>query len=452
MKYFILISLFLSLHVLADDGADSWKPIENTCAKHGEEVAAEYLKKSSSDLEKMTDQDALQYVSSRLGYELYNSFIFFNSPSLFLSEKVVRLNYLKMLKLYCNITPTDNSLINLLKETKACSTEYFSKLTVKNFSYTDHQDQLTGPDLKNMKTLTQVLQLLKEKTKLPIDGLFNNIAGTLAVLSPSTQSPYIVLPHEILKLSVNPTLTDLSKKLHFYLLDLMLNTTLTGKVKGKDIFDDLRLFFIAEGYKDKAARALSFYYLGIFSTRGASMYSSLYFLYPTSFAALETLSMAISYLDKVAMKEGRNYIIPSQYRAKCHLGKPYHFWLSAFEAYYEQQQGHSAAAGYFLPVIGGIGYDFTMTANGRDIKKLFQIKSPYDSYANMTRIDNWARSMGAHFGKHKGVILPLNGDELLEETFAKGQMPSKIPTEMADMISEYLRIVQPIPMILKLSL
>lgn len=415
-------------------------------------MAEGFLRMSLEQYEKLDDLSAMNHMTNYMSSDLYNSFLFLNSQSLFVADKVLRINFLQQISMYCKSRPTDTTLINVLKEARLCTQNYFATLSRQSYSYFEHADLFRAPETTQLNQIKQIQDQIKATLKLPMDGLFNDITGVLGILTPRSDGASVMVPHEVYKLSAEVKFTKLSEKLYFHLMDLLIETVATNVVKGKDIFSDLTLFFRSEGYSFKESRKLSFLYLGIFASRGASILYSFPEMHPKSLSALFALSMAISYIDKVAALNGQNYAIPHQFNSTCHLGKPYHFWMAAYQSQYERNQGQTGLVSYLIPVVAGIGYDLTMTSNGRDIRKLFEIKTPFDDYANGTRLDNWARSLGAHFGRHSGIVIPLKADNILIRTFKRGQMPSKIPTGLSETIKEYVRIVQPGQMIMRLAL
>jgi hypothetical protein len=257
--------------------------------------------------------------------------------------------------------------------------------------------------------------------------------------------------HEVAKISAEPELVKLSQGLLFYFLDLLEKGAKSQKSEN-DVFTDLVTYFKSKNYSEDDGRKLAMYFLGVYGTRGASFLSGFNDLHPASLSAMVTLSLAISYLDKLALKEGKSYAIPQQYKTGCSIGKPYHFWLSAFLNTYIKAQGYSSISGYFVPILTGITYDMVMTANGRDIAQLFTIKTPYDFYANMTRIDNFARALGSHFGKYNGNPPEIKADELLMDFFEKARMPRKVPQTAEETAKEYFYVIRPESLILKLAL
>lgn len=451
MKKNILISVLI-LSFSSPIFAQVWRPIKKTCDDYNRSIAEDFLKRSVVELEAMPDVESLAHIRLSINggpaeETLYYSFIFFMAPSLSIAEKVVRANFLTILEEKCKIISIDTSLTNLLKEMKSCGEKIIRTETIPETK----RDILLDPmSKKNQEVLLKLQEWLQKNVKLPIENNFNKLGGIMQALAPRIN---VAVSHEIIKLDLDPELRVLSEKVFYFFIDRMLKAQELNTVGDSDIFSDLTNFFIGQGYSEERSRSLSFYYIGLFATRGASIYSHFADrLAPSSWLSLHALSMAISYLDKMAQQEGKSYIFPKRIIGECHLGKPYHFWLAAFQTYYLKQQGISATEAYLMPIIGGISYDFTMTANGRDIEKLFKIKTPYDEYANGTRLDNWARALGAHFGRHGGRILPISRDKILEKNFSLGRMPSQIPKTDQEKIKEYFRIVNPIPMFLRLSL
>lgn len=423
-------------------------PINKTCAEYGDRAAEYVLAMKVKEFETLDEQKALEHVDSIIGERLYESFQLLYSSSLVLSDKVLKLNFAKQIEVFCKKKTKETTLLGMLIEARQCVEEGLQN-TSKKFLYSDHHLKFRTADEQNSQKLLEIQSQLQSALKIPIQNFTQDALGIVANLTPRDGT---VLSHEVYQLSLDEKLVALSGKLNHFLMNLLIDSVKENKVKGKDIFQDIKRFFKGEGYSEKEASKLSFYFLGAYATRGASIYYAYNTLHPKPLAALWTLSMLISHLDKMAYKNGSNYALPYQLNSKCHLGKSYHFWLAAFQGAYLRAQGFNSQTSYYVPVISGIGYDITFKMNGRDITKLFQIKHPYDEYANGTRFDLWARSLGANFGIHQGRISKINADQVLINLFEKARMPSKQPVGMKETVFEYLNIVQPVPMILRLSL
>lgn len=446
MKAFCVLVLFL---LIPSVYGQSWMPISKTCNNIGNGIFEGYTKLKIRDIEQLRDEEGLKLIDRYLSDTLYSSVLLFNANSTYISDKVVRVNLRQYIEDKCKIKPTNLSFENLVKTMKKCSDELFSKLETKSDTFEQHRYAFTSP----VENETQVIEELREffKKYIPfMTHLPNKYGGIATVYSPKINN--VPITHEVYKTFIDEKFTKIAKGLHFYLLDLMLDASQTGKVKGKDIFQDLVLYFKKSGFDQAKAHYYSMHFLGAYASRGASIYAKLNGTYLTSFSALFTLSLAISYLDKIAKKNGKSYAIPYQYKATCQLSKPYHFWMAAFQTFYGVRQKFGKIPSYFIPVASGIIYETVMEANGRDVDKLFKIKTPYDPYANSARIDNWARTLGAHFGKAKGSPKSFSSDKYLIGLFKRAKMPSKIPKTKKEILQEYIRMINPIPMILRLSL
>jgi hypothetical protein len=441
----LITSIFLVVNTAS---AGLPKPATEYCKDVGNEASTINV----TEFEGLEDQAAMEVLAPILLKDsFYNSFILFSSPSVGLAEKVSRWNLINLMKSICKKTPLQNSLVNLLEESRTCLSEVFTQTSVKHTLYGDHVSHLS-PYKENLESAQTVMQGLCERVKIPAESCGKNILGYLSLIAPGGKGPMTTLAHEVVRISVDPRLVKISEGLSLYLLALMEDAAKTGNVKGKDIYSDLVAYFQGQKFSPEQSRDLTFYFLGVYATRGASFFAGFDDIHPSSLSALVTLSLAISYLDKLALRSGRSYAIPAQYQTTCSIGKPYHFWLAAFLGVYTHRQGFSKVTGYFGPVMSGIAYDITMDANDRNIMRLFSIKTPFDFYANMTRIDNFSRTLGAHFGMHEGNPPKVNGDALLTEFFEKAKMPRKTVPVDGEIFREYFYMIQPETLFLKLAL
>jgi hypothetical protein len=443
----IHIYLFIGLSVSL-----AWAQMPKSVSEMCLDVSKSASTINLSVFDPLNDEEGMAYIEKQFEEkeDLYRSFILLSSPSVRVAEMVTRHNLIKGMRSFCQLNPKDHSLSVLLQDSRTCMKDFFSKLEKKQTNFSAHLQHI-GPKIEQLKTAEKSFEILCQTVKFPKEVCGTTSLGFTSLIAPSEEAPFTTVGHEVVRISTDARLVKLSEKLYFYLLDLFENAAAAKSVKGRDIFSDLLSFFMKNNYSKTEARQLSLYFLGVYGTRGASFYSGFSDLHPASQSTLVMLSLVVSYLDKIALEEGGSYAIPRSYKNTCHLGKPYHFWLSAFISSYAQAQGYSKLRGYFTPVINGIAYDISMDANGRDIKKLFSIKTPFDYYANMTRLDNFSRALGAHFGKHRGKPFSLNTDEILADFFQKARMPRKIP-KAEEYLEEYFYIIRPEALILRLAL
>jgi hypothetical protein len=382
----------------------------------------------------------------------YAPFLFYISPSVNVAEKTTRLSLMRLMSIYCKREPAADDLQTIIKEASSCLKDHFQSLPATHTKYSDHTKHLEATT-NNLEEAQEGLTAACKQLKLPEKNCSPKVLGFWGFFLLGGDMVTLTAANEVVKSSVDPRLTALYSDLSFYLLEKMAEANLTGKVSGQDIFSDLIIFFKSKNYSETAARELAFYFLGVYATRGASFLYRFDDFHPTTRSGLVILSLAISYLDKIAQQNGSHYALPSQFKTDCNMGKPYHFWLAAFIARFAQHLNYSKTFSYVAPILSGWKYDTYIDSNGRDIEELFKIKTPYDYYANMTRIDNWVRVMGSHFGRHGGFILPHDANEGLADLFKKARMPRKIPDEDTEgYIPEYLYVIQPWSLILRYGL
>ncbi len=445
----------LALLISTSSIAQVWRPLSRTCKNLGNDSAESFLGMKVGEFEKLPDEEGMRYLKNnfeKTKENYYNTFLVLNSPSVSIAEKALRLNLMELMRKTCGEVSLDNSLPMILAKLKPCLKNHFKGLRKRHTNFSDHP-LFFEPFAHHLKQAQGVLHAICEKVSIERPKCNSDLIPYLTLINPGNFSTKVTVPQEFFRISVDPELTSLAEEFSYYYIDRLYVASQKGKTAGRDVFEDLVNFFELKGKTNTEARKLSLYFLGVYGVRGASFHMPVYAFHPTALSAMVLLSVGMSYLDKLALQQGKIYAIPHQYKTACSVGKPYHFWMAAFLADYASKQGFSTTIGYFGPVIAGIAYDLRMEANGRDIRKLFAIKTPYDYYANMTRIDNWSRAMGAHFGKNQGKVRSMNADALLDEMFSRSKMPTKDPGEdMVQQLKEYMRIVQPVPMIMRLAL
>ena len=442
--------------------AQVWLPLKKTCDSFGNVSAQMFIRLNLWQLEAMSDSDRLNYLLKKLegddNGKYYSSFLLLQSPSVSIAEGIFKANLIGLNRKLCNKTPDATTGIELISETKKCLVKVFQE---QESSFTTYSHQ--APSFNTPAPLLRESQnsINKICNKLPLgkDGCKTGIPSFLALTSPGVPGTYglgnvsyIVSPQEFFRISNEPELRKLSGELSLHYLDLIAEGMKNGSPLGQDIYRDLIAFFKRRGKNQAESESLAFLFLGVYGARGASFLRDNFF-HPAPTAAMVILSTGLSYLDKLAHKSGRAYAIPKEFRTTCHLGKPYHFWMAASLSHYAKRQGFSRFVSYYGPLIAGLAYDMTGQSNERYILKLFRIKTPYDHYATMTRLDNWARTMGAHFGTHSGRVISHNADSYLDDLFARGQMPKREPEiyDFEGILTEYNRVIQPIPLYLRLS-
>lgn len=442
--------------------AQAWFPLKKTCDEFGDQSANQFTSRTIKEIEALSDTERLTFLIRELengnNGEYYNSFLIYQSPSILVAEGVLRANLIGLNRKLCQRTPQANSGSALILETKECIQNTLEHYKNSSTTYSNHAQffftpsSLLGSKENGINEICDKFLFGKDDCKFGIPSFIALTVPGLPYDGGLTSYSYVTVPHEFFRISVDPELVKLSGELALHYLDLIEVGMKQGSPSGLDVYADLISFFEKQGKSKSESEDLAFLYLGVYATRGASFLRD-YSFHPAATAAMVVLSNGISYLDKLAHAKGKAYAIPKQFRTTCHLGKPYHFWMAAFLSQYARRQGFSRLVSYYAPLVSGLAYDFTMRSNNRYILNLFKIKTPYDNYATMTRLDNWSRAMGAHFGMHKGKVIAHNADAYLESLFARARMPERIP-EIGDfkgIAYEYNRVIQPIPLFLRLS-
>lgn len=200
---------------------------------------------------------------------------------------------------------------------------------------------------------------------------------------------------------VKPIL-QLAKELHFRVL--------YEEPSEKTLQEDLIQAFVDsnQNISKEEAIEMAWTVLGLYGSQGAYM-SSFSGHYDLRFKntglgfALGYLAELISVMDTLHSKNGNLlYSLPKTFSTRCAIGKPYHFWMSAYFAH-ELSKKFSFKKSAKAPFIMAEAYEYYMQTNGRNIDEysrdwtLIQMKLD-DVTLQSIRISHVLHAAGAAFG------------------------------------------------------
>jgi hypothetical protein len=184
--------------------------------------------------------------------------------------------------------------------------------------------------------------------------------------------------------------------------------------------------------------------LGLWSTGGSSAgYRALGIASGSSYearaarAAMMVIGYAIPVLDSVS-QEKHTYSIPPTVKSRCDSSKPYHFWLSAYLAYYlageKKYSERGSAAAAFL---SDKGYQLLTNSAGR--LPAYPYSNPsLSAYNNVIRIDLAMAATGGQFGAAlaKNRKFSTDLDSTIKETLRNsGNPPLLSRSDARDLVS-----------------
>jgi hypothetical protein len=162
------------------------------------------------------------------------------------------------------------------------------------------------------------------------------------------------------------------KKYYLGLLDFSIETynwveKETKVEKGKNVLDDLIQYFEKYTQSHEQAVSMAWNMMGLYGSRGAAMnFITDHLSIPYGLKrVLIYFGYVISVMDALSEK-GNLYTLPSSIETDCVIGKPYHFWMSAYLAYrLKQSEGWSKKRSMNVPFNLGKFYEYYSPTNGR---------------------------------------------------------------------------------------
>jgi hypothetical protein len=194
--------------------------------------------------------------------------------------------------------------------------------------------------------------------------------------------------------------------------------------------DDLRAEFLGLGLSYAEADRMTWVYLGLYGSQGAFLHdmrmgmSEIFSSFDVT--ASDFIILAVSYLDSLK-PVGQLYSLPATIHSSCKLGKPYHFWMTAFLSR-EMAKKRDVKTSVEGPFLLGMDYVFYSRTNGRSNdgggseyvhQNLFSMKN------NSARVDLSVHAVGAAFGASRAVP-SIDVDAFLRLSVEKARKPRYI--------------------------
>lgn len=220
------------------------------------------------------------------------------------------------------------------------------------------------------------------------------------------------------------------------LLVKKLNSQLiSNKTTSSTLFEDLVNAFISENISRSKSIEMAWDILGLYGSQGSAigLFSLSYDKDHTGIGyALDYLSYLLSVLDTLNRQNGKPlYSIPKNFQTNCAIGRPYHFWMSAYLSHQLKLENYSTEssneAAYFL----GEMYEYYFSANGRyygkDMPRSFVLLNYPIRHVELssTRLSFVLHAAGAAFGtqneKEKNKITNL--DSILNQSVIASKEP-----------------------------
>ncbi|MES2770039.1 MAG: hypothetical protein V4596_12920 [Bdellovibrionota bacterium] len=218
---------------------------------------------------------------------------------------------------------------------------------------------------------------------------------------------------------------------------LILDRFEKNKVSGSNLFDDIFQSFKKEGMSSKDADNATWEILAIVASGGPNTSIRL-----RSFKvseeqkplkwALSAIALALPKLDFISAKSGHPYSMPPNITTTCDIGKPYHFWMTAYLARKLTKEGLSPMGSASAAYLAQKGYEVKSTTTGRDPNRVFTQDS-FGDWNNVLRVDTAFSSAAAVFGANhaQGKIPRMNIDEGLKKIIMAGSIQPKLSNEEA---------------------
>jgi hypothetical protein len=175
-----------------------------------------------------------------------------------------------------------------------------------------------------------------------------------------------------------------------------------------NLFDELYNSFVEAGLSSTVASDHAWDVIGLISTSGANLRKRLFSIKTDSKNAniirfgLTVISSAIPILDFRTSKTGHIYSYPSTISTTCDIGKPYHFWMTAYLSRLLTKKFGSAEGAAAASFTAQKGYEMLSRTAGRDPSLPFRVDAFY-YYNNLLRIDLAFSGAGAWYGAHEGL-------------------------------------------------
>lgn len=244
-----------------------------------------------------------------------------------------------------------------------------------------------------------------------------------------------MLPGELKKVLTDPKYVEGTR---LFALKMMESVRENSRPKG-NMLQDLTNYYIKSGLSKSEAEDCAWDVLAVIATGGPNISARISHLKTPEEnsqmkAALTVIATAIPVLDSRSFTSGHPYSMPANVYSICDMGKPYHFWMTAFLARKVAKSGNIDGAAPAAFVVQK-GYEMVARTGKRDPARPFQVDT-FDCYNNTIRMDLAYSAAAAHFGVASAQGLEdkvrFNVDEGVKEIVKAAKVTPKMEPEKAN--------------------
>ncbi len=187
----------------------------------------------------------------------------------------------------------------------------------------------------------------------------------------------------------------------------VLNKVTSQGIPEGHLFDDILSSFIESGLDSKTAEDFTWQVLAVISKGGPNTYWRMlsYGSRASNGAGklgLSIIAGGLGLLDYRTRDSGHMYSLPRSVTGHAEVGKPYHFWMSAYLARRIATEFHSTRAGASAAFTAAMAYQFISRSEHRSPERALVVAS-HDGINNIIRMDMVNAAAGARFGSLSAV-------------------------------------------------
>lgn len=179
----------------------------------------------------------------------------------------------------------------------------------------------------------------------------------------------------------------------------VLKRTQSKPKAGAHLFGDVESAFRKSGLSEKDAADAAWKTIAVISTGGPAIMNRLAKINLNAAqipgaVSLSAIASALPMLDAAGKKSGHLYSYPPNVKTNCDNGKPYHFWMSAYQARQQALSGIEPRVAAQASFLTALGYRLT----DPEILRLMPKNNSYSPMMNVMRADFAYAAAGASFG------------------------------------------------------
>lgn len=172
----------------------------------------------------------------------------------------------------------------------------------------------------------------------------------------------------------------------------------SGKTPSGDFFSDLKQSFLETGSSEEEAKEQAWQTIALVATGGPNLGRRLGVAldqnqHPSS-VFLAAIAGMLPMLDLNSKGEQRLYSYPENTLTQCDVGKPYHFWMSAYLTRRLIKEGADPESGATAVFVAQMGYQFLGSTGLRNPHFVYERPS-FEGFNNIMRVDFVQTAAGA---------------------------------------------------------